>query len=67
MGDTLEFFGEVFGVFWYFVYFVITSVIFIHEGLCRGFTILGYIVETYGFAKGVVAVIEPWVWLSCDW
>ena len=33
MADNLEFFGEVLGLFLVFVYYIITSFIFMHEGL----------------------------------
>jgi hypothetical protein len=34
MGDNLEFFGEVLGLFLVFCLFYFTSFIFMHEGLC---------------------------------
>jgi len=59
---------EWFGVsFWRFVYFIITSVIFMLEGLCGEFTMLGLISEKLVFWKSIVAAIELGVWLSCNW
>jgi len=57
MGDNLKFFGEVFGLFWCFLYLIITSFIFMHEGLVWVFTMLGLIVETLIFGSGIVAAI----------
>jgi len=34
MGDNLEFVGEVWVSFWCCVYFIITSIMCMHEGLC---------------------------------
>jgi len=67
MGDNLELFGDVLVSFWCFVYFIITSFIFMHEGLCSEFTMLGLIVEKFIFGNGRVAVIGLRVWLSCNW
>jgi len=52
---------------WCFVYFIITSFIFIHEGLCWEFMMVGLILETLAFGKGIVAAIGLLVWLSCTW
>jgi len=41
-----------------FVYFIISSVIFMYEELCCEFTMLGLIVEIPVFGKGTVAEIE---------
>jgi len=53
--------------FWCFVYFIITSFIFMHEGLCSEFTMTGLIVEMFIFGNGILAVIGLHVWLSCNW
>jgi len=34
MADNLEFVGEILGLFWRFVYCIITLVILMHVGLC---------------------------------
>jgi len=49
--------------FWCFISSIIASVIFMHEGLCWEFTMLGLIVEMHGFGKHIVAVIGLGVWL----
>jgi len=49
------------------VYFIITSFIFIHKGLCWEFTMLGLIIEKFVFGKGIVAAIGLGVWLWCNW
>jgi len=53
--------------FWCFVYFIITSFIFMHEELYCKFMMLELIVETFIFGKGIVAVIGLHIWLSCNW
>jgi len=53
--------------FWCFGYLIITSFIFIHEGLCWEFRMLGLIFGTVIFGKGIVAAIGLRVWLSCNW
>jgi len=53
--------------FWCFLHFIIPSFIFMHEGLCWEFTMLGLIIETFIFGKGIVAAIGLRVWLSCNW
>jgi len=53
--------------FWCFVYFIITSFIFMHEGLCWQFTMLGLIVERFVSGKGIVTMIRLCVWVSCNW
>ena len=53
--------------FWCFIYFVITSFIFMHEELCSHFTMLGVIVETFVVEKGIVAAIVLRGWLSWNW
>jgi len=52
---------------WCFVYFIITFFIFILEGLCWEFTMLGLIIETFVFGKGIVAATVLWIWLSFNW
>jgi len=63
MGDNLEFFDEVLGLFWCFVYFIITLFIFIHEGLYWKFTMLELIIEMFVFWKGKEIAIGCPVWL----
>jgi len=53
--------------FWCFVYFIITSFIFMHEGLCWEFTMWGIMFEMFLFGKGIVAAIGVGLWLSCNW
>jgi len=53
--------------FWCFVYFIITSFICMHKGLCWEFTILGLIFEVFGFGKGIVAMTGLHVQQSCNW
>jgi len=53
--------------FWCLVYFIITSFIFMHEGLCWEFTMWGLIVETFVLGKGIVVAIWLHAWLSCNW
>jgi len=50
-----------------FVYYIITSFIFTHQGLCWEFTRLGLIIETFIFGNSIVAAIGLHVWLSCNW
>jgi hypothetical protein len=52
---------------WCFVYFIITSFIFMHEGLCSEFMMLGLIIETFIFGNGIGAAIGLHVWLSYNW
>jgi len=66
MGDNLEVLVRFWVSFWCFVYFIITSFIYMHGGLCWEFTKLGLIVEMFLFWKGIVAVIRLHVWLSCN-
>jgi len=49
--------------FWCFVYFIITLVIYIHDGLWWKFRMLGFVIETLLFGNGIVAAIRPHVWL----
>jgi len=67
MGDNLECFERFWVSFWCFVYFIITLVIFMHEGLCREFMMLGLIIQKGVFGQGIVAVEWLHVWLSCNW
>jgi len=53
--------------FWYVIYCIITSIIFMHEGLCWKFTMLWVMVETLVLEKGIVVAIGLCVWLSCNW
>jgi hypothetical protein len=67
MGDNLEFLVRFWVSFWCYVYLIITSFIFMHEGLWWEFTMSGLIFETCIFRKGIVAVTALCVWLSCNW
>jgi len=53
--------------FWCFVYFRITSFIFMHAGLCWEFKMLGLIVEMLIFGNGIEAATGHRVWLSWNW
>jgi hypothetical protein len=53
--------------FRWFDHCIITSFIFMHDGLYWEFPILRLIVEIFNFGKGMVAMIELCAWLLCNW
>ena len=57
MGDNLEFLVRFWVAFRCFVYLINTSVIFMHEGMCRVLLMLGLIVVTFVSEKRIMAVI----------
>jgi len=67
MGDNLEFLVRFWVSFWCSVYFIITWFIFMHEGRCCKFTMLGLIIQIFIFGNGIVPATGLRVWLSCNW